>query len=114
MNKTMRYFLRFCSIITLSIGAIKLGLSGLLTPGWIAFIIICALLFLAGGKRIIIITAAIAGLLLFARFYGGGNQQATNSIIQSVLCLSIMCFGIYIMFRGFIKTSGRKGYTNKH
>lgn len=106
----MKDFLRVCSIISVIIATIKIGLAGLLTPGWIVFIIICAIIFLAGGRKIFTITAAIASLALFARLYGQGDLHATNSILQSVLTLALVCIGIYIMFRSLFEVNGRKRY----
>ncbi len=103
----MNNFLRFCSIVSITIATLKIGLAGLLTSGWIIFIIVCALLILAGGKKVFKITAALAALALFARYYGGGNTQQTNAVFQGVLTLALMLFGVYIMFRGFFRERNR-------
>jgi hypothetical protein len=106
----MKDFLRVCSIISIIIATIKIGLAGLLTPEWIVFIIICSIIFLAGGRKIFIITAALASLALFARLYGHGDAQATTGILQSVLTLALICVGIYMMFRGLFTGAGRRKY----
>jgi hypothetical protein len=104
----MQNFLRICSIISIVIASIKLALIGNITPGTIVFIIICALIVLLGNRTIYIIGAAVAALVLFLKVYGG-SPQGEAALLQSILTLAIVCFGLYIMLRGLFKPSrGRR------
>lgn len=97
----MDNFLRFCSIVSIIIASIKLALIGHLTPGTVVFIIICGLLILVGNRTIYIIVAALAALVLFVKIYGG-SAIGESSLLQSLLTLALVVFGLYIMVRGFL------------
>jgi hypothetical protein len=98
----MDNFLRFCSIVSIIIACIKLALIGHLTLGTVVFIIICGLLILVGNRTIYIIVAAVAALVLFVKIYGGGSAIGESSLLQSLLTLALVVFGLYIMLRGFL------------
>src|ERR1035437_3311983 len=88
-HNKMNNFLRFCSIVSILIMAIKIALIGNLTPGVVVFIIICGLLILIGNKTIYIITAAGAAILLFIKVYGGGSSLSELHLLGSLLTLSV-------------------------
>ncbi len=98
----MDNFLRFCSIVSIIIVSIKLALIGYLTPGTVVFIIICGLLILVGNRTIYIIVAAVAAQVLFVKIYGGGSSFCESSLLQNLLTLALVVFGLYIMLRGFL------------
>lgn len=104
----MNNFLRFCSIVSIIIAAIKLALMGNLSPGTVIFIIAAAILILVGNRTVYIITAAIAALVLFLKVYGGGNATAQSALLQSILTLALVCFGIFIMIRGIFPSTRRR------
>ncbi len=95
----MNNFLRFCSIVSIIIVSIKLAMIGNLTPGTVVFIIVCSLLILLGNPKIYIITAAVAGIVLFVKLYGGDNTAGLFPLLQSLLILAAVVFGLYIMLR---------------
>lgn len=98
----MRNFLRFCSIVSIIIAAIKLAIMGNLSSGTVTFIIVAALLILVGNFTIYIITAAIAALFLFLKVYGAGNTVIESSLLQSIFALAFVLFGLYIMLKGVL------------
>ena len=98
----MDNFLRFCSIVSIIIASFKLALIGHLSPGTVVFIIICGLLILTGNRTIYIIVAAVAALVLFVKIYRGGNPVGESSLLQDLLTLAVVVFGLYIMLRGFL------------
>lgn len=107
----MQNFIRFCSIVSIIIASIKLALMGNLSPGIVVFIIFCGLLILLASRTIYIITAAVAALVLFIKIYGGRNPAVEFALLQSVLALALICFGIYVMLRGVFPVSrGRRRY----
>lgn len=97
----MDYFLRFCSIVSIIIASIKLALIGHLTSGTVVFIIICGLLILIGNRTIYIIIAAIAALVLFVKIYGG-DSLVESTLLQGLLTLAVIVFGLYVMLKGFL------------
>lgn len=97
----MGNFLRFCSIVSIIIAAIKLAIMGNLSSGTVVFIIVAAILILIGNLTIYIITAAIAALFLFLKVYGAGNTAIESSLLQSILTLAFVLFGLYIILKGF-------------
>lgn len=101
----MQYFLRFCSIISLIIFSIRLALLGNLSQGTIIFIIVAGLLILLGNRTIYIIASAAAALFLFIRLYGAGNAAAESALLQSLLTLGIVVFGLFVMLRGIFPAS---------
>jgi len=103
----MNNFLRFCSIISIIIASIKLAIIGNLTPGTVVFIIICGLIILLGNKTIYILGTAVAALVLFLKVYGG-SAQGESALLHSILTLTLVCFGIYIMLRGFFPSMRRR------
>lgn len=98
----MGNFLRFCSIVSIIIAAIKLAIMGNLSPGTVMFIIVAALLILIGNLTIYIITAAIAALVLFLKVNGAGDTAVESSLLQSILTLAFVLFGLYIMLKGVL------------
>ena len=98
----MDNFLRFCSIVSIIIASIKLALIGHLSPGTVVFIIVCGLLIILGNRTIYIIVAALAALVLFVKIYGGGSSIGESSLLQSLLTLALVMFGLYVMLRGFL------------
>lgn len=102
--------LRFCSVISLIIFSLRLSAIGNLTPGTVVFIIICGLLILVGNRTIYIIVAAVAALVLFVKIYGGDSAIGESSLLQSLLTLALVVFGLNIMLRGFLP--GRR-YANQ-
>lgn len=105
----MNNFLRFCSIVSIVIAAIKLAIMGNLSQGTVIFIIAAAILILVGNRTIYIITAAIAALVLFLKVYGGGSAAGQTALLQSILALALVCFGLFIMIRGVFPSSRRRG-----
>jgi len=101
----MQTFLKICSIISIIIFSLRLAIMGNLTPGTVVFIIICGLLIMLGNRTIYIIAAAMAALVLFIKYYGGSSEGA---LLQSILTLAIVIFGLYIMVKGFFPSSGRR------
>jgi hypothetical protein len=104
----MENFLRFCSIISIIIASVKLAIIGHLTPGLIIIIIVSSLLILLANWKIYIITAAFAALILFVKVYGGGSSIGELSLIQSLLILGMVFFGIYIILKGLFKTGEKR------
>ncbi len=105
---TMDFFLKFCSIISIIIASIKLAIMASLTPGMVAFIIVCGLLILIGNRTIYIITAAAAALVLFIKVYGTGNVTAESFLLQGILTLAIVMFGLYIMIKSIVPSSQKR------
>jgi len=104
----MRNLLKACSIISIIIVTIKLALIGNLSQATIIFIILCGILILVGNRSLYIITSAIAALILFIKLHGG-NPAGQYALLQSILTLVLVCFGLYIILRGFKgKTNNRK------
>ena len=100
----MRTFLKFCSIISIIIASLKIAMMGRLTPYTAAFIMIGALLILIGNKTLYTITAALVALVLYTKVYGGTDQMDI-SIIQSIITLAIILFGIFLMLRTIFPSS---------
>ncbi|HBG62229.1 MAG: hypothetical protein A2266_09240 [Bacteroidetes bacterium RIFOXYA12_FULL_40_10] len=98
----MDNFLRFCSIVSIIIASIKLALIGHLTPGTVVLIIICGLLILVGNRTIYIIVAAVAALVLFVKIYGGGTAIGESSLLQNLLTIALVVFGLHFMLRSFL------------
>ena len=96
----MGNILRFCSILSIVIAAIKLAIMGNLSPGTVVFIIVAAIVILVGNLTIYIITAAIAAMFLFLKVYGAGNTALESSLLQSIFILTFVLFGLYIIMRG--------------
>lgn len=95
----MRLFLKLCSIVSLIIASIKIAMIGNLSQGLVAFTIICGVLFLVGNRKVYIITAAVASIVFFIKL-SGGNSIEQYALLQSILTLAVVCFGVYIMFGG--------------
>lgn len=104
----MNNFLRFCSIVSIVIATIKLAIMGNLSRGTVIFIVAAAMLILIGNRTVYIITAAIAALVLFLKVYGGDSAAGQSALLQSVLTLALVCFGIYIMIRGVFPSARRR------
>ena len=102
----MQTFLKICSIISIIIAAIKLAMIGNLSQGTVVFIILAGILILVGNRMVYIITAAVAALVLFIKLYGGSGD-GQYALMQSILTLALVCFGFYIMVRGFIGRGNR-------
>jgi len=100
----MDNFLRFCSIVSIIIASIKLALIGHLTQGTVVFIIVCGLLILVSNRTIYIVVATVAALVLFIKIYGGDSSTAVSSLLQSILTLAMVVFGLYIMLKGFLSS----------
>lgn len=109
-NTTMQNFLKFCSIVSIIIAAFRLAIIGNLSPGTVVFIIICSLLILMGGKVVFTITAAIAAVTLFVKVYGG-DGSGQSALLQGILCLALVCFGLYTVISGaFPSIRSRRRY----
>lgn len=103
----MQTFLKICSIISIIIFSLRLAIIGNLTPGTVVFIIICSLLIMLGNRTVYIIAAAVAALVLFIKYYGG-SAEGEGTLLQFILTLAFVIFGLYIMIRGFFPSSGRR------
>lgn len=86
------------------IASIRLAIIGNLTSGTVILIILCGLVILLGNKTLYIIAAAVAALVLFLKNYGG-NPAEEAALLQAILTLAIVCFGLYIILKGFFKPS---------
>jgi len=93
----MRSFLKICSIVSLIIATLKLALIGNLSHGTVTFILLSGLLILLGNRKVYVITAAVTGLVLFIKLYGG-NSAGQFALLQSILTLTLVCFGLSILF----------------
>ena len=103
----MQNLLRFCSIISLILFTLKLGIAGNLTQGTVLFILIVGLLIVLGNRTIYIISSTIAALYIFIHLYGGNNVEQ-YALLQSILTLALVSFGLYIMIKGVFQTSGNR------
>jgi len=54
------------------------------------------------NRTVNIIAAAVAALILFVKVYGGHSSTGESSLLQSLLTLALVVFGLYIMLRGFL------------
>ncbi|HEX4375357.1 MAG TPA: hypothetical protein VHZ50_18775 [Puia sp.] len=95
----MQTLLKMCSIISIIIVTIKLELIGNLSQGAVIFTMLCGILILVGNRTVFIITSALCALVLFIKLYGG-NTAGQFTLLQSILTLALVCFGLYIIFRG--------------
>ena len=100
----MQTFLKICSIVSIIIAAIKLAMIGNLSQGTVVFIILAGILILVGNRVVYIISAAVAALVLFIKLYGG-NNVGQYGLLQSILTLAFVCFGLYIILRSYFKPS---------
>ena len=95
----MYSILKFCSIISIVIFSLRLAIIGNLSQTTVIIIMVCGILILIGNRAIYIISAAIASLVLFTKHYEG-SPDGESALLQSLLALVIVLFGIYIMIRG--------------
>jgi hypothetical protein len=102
----MQTLLKLCSIISIIIAAIKLALIGNLSQGTVIFIILCGILIAVGNRTVFIITGAVSALVLFIKLYGG-SSAGQLSLLQSILTLALVCFGLSIILRGFTGRGNR-------
>ncbi|MCB0533913.1 MAG: hypothetical protein KDD14_17050 [Saprospiraceae bacterium] len=103
----MRLFLKFCSIVSITIATIKLALIGTLGPGTIVFILICAIIILIGSRTLYGVTAAIAALVLFVKVNSGGSGMSAG-LVQSILTIVLVCFGLYLMLRAVFPSTRKR------
>ncbi len=106
----MNGILKFASIISLIIATLKLAFAGLLSQGWVVFILICGVVILAGGRKVLIVTAAFTGLVLFIRIYSRGNDVQAGILLKHLIILALVLFGIYTMLKGVSGSKNNNRY----
>lgn len=99
--------LRFLTLLSLVVLSVRLYLMGVFSPAFITIALVAAVVAMAMGRRGRIVAASIGGLLLLAQFVSGGDPSARAQFIQSVLTLTLVLAGIYIIVGGRFKKSTR-------
>jgi hypothetical protein len=92
--------LRFLTLLSLVILSIRLYMTGVFSPVFITIALVAAVVAMAVGRTGRIVAASIGGLLLLAQFVSGGDTALRGQFIQSVLTLTLVLAGIYIIMRG--------------
>lgn len=101
-NNTLRNLLNIATILSITLTALKLGMTGKISPEHIAYILVFCVFIIAIKSKIAKIVTVLLSLFLFAQTYASNNQELMQ-IIGLVLTLLIALVGLYIMFGGWRK-----------
>lgn len=92
--------LRFLTILSFVVLSVRLYLLGIFSPAFITIALVAAVVAMAMGPKGRIVAASIGGMLLLAQFVSGGDAALRGQFIQSVLTITVVLAGIYIIVRG--------------
>lgn len=99
--------LRFLTILSLVVLSVRLYLLGVFSPVFITIALLAGVAAMAFGRRGRIVAASIGGLLLLAQFVSGGDAAVRGQFIQSVLTITLVLAGIYLVLGGRFNKSRR-------
>jgi len=100
--------LRFLTLLSLVVLSIRLYMTGVFSPVFITIALVAAVAAMAFGRTGRIVATSIGALLLVAQFVSGGDAALRGQFIQSVLTLTLVLAGIYIIMRGPIGRSKQR------
>ncbi|MFA5806459.1 MAG: hypothetical protein WC879_17645 [Melioribacteraceae bacterium] len=104
----MKTLIRF-SIVLLAIPVVlRMLFSGVISIDTTMILLLLSVFVAAAGKGIIRILAAFIGLYYFAKEISGSNTQIFNNVFSSLLALTIILFGLFVMIKPLFKSSVRK------
>lgn len=108
--ETLNRVFNFASVISTFVILFKLALQGVLSVETTVVFLIIIVFIVARHEMFYKLLAALAGLLYFVWEKSGFNKPHFLQLLQPMLALVIMLFGIYILFGGLNSSKNSNGH----